>query len=169
MDKSKRTDPSGTIPSGSLSFSMAESGQRLAHGRRAELHSRKKRVLLVDDNLDGAVMISLILRKQGHEVVTADNGADGLGWGKLLRPEVVILDLNMPGMDGFETCRRMRREEWGADVRLVALTGLAGEEDRERSKEAGFDLHIVKPIDGETLARVINDPGPEEPGSGRPL
>lgn len=159
MSTDQQHDPAEFDRSMAPEFNTPAYPQQHAHERMGLLRSsQKKRVLLVDDDLDSAVMISLILRKQGHEVVTADNGPDGLGWGKLLWPEVVILDLNMPGMDGFETCKRMRGEDWGAGVKLVALTGLDGAADRERSKQAGFDLHLVKPIDAGTLDHVINDP-----------
>jgi DNA-binding response OmpR family regulator len=115
----------------------------------------KKRVLVVDDDLDGALMLGMLLRRMGYEVVTTDNGQDALGWGSRLHPEVVLLDLAMPGMDGFELCRELRKQNWGEHVTVIAITGLDDARDRMRSQAAGFDLHLVKPVNPDVLDREL--------------
>jgi len=116
-------------------------------------------VLVVDDDLEAAIVLSLMLRRMGHEVLTADNGPDGLDWAEGFSPDVVLLDLGMPSMDGFELCREIRKTDWGASATVVAITGHDDEAHRKRSKEAGFDLHLVKPVDPQTLARIIGAHG----------
>lgn len=116
---------------------------------------RPLRVLLTDDNVDAAMMISMLLRKAGHHVVVAHSGMEALEKGAALKPEVVILDIGMPGMDGHETCRRMRTLDWGGSAYIVALTGWGQTEDRQRSHDAGFDHHLVKPVVRTDLEKVL--------------
>ncbi len=117
--------------------------------------SRTKRILVVDDDLETALLLSLSLRRMGHTVLTADNAVDGLAWADGNAPEVVLLDLEMDGMDGYQTCRLLRRTDWGANALIVAITGHGAEEDRRRTREAGFDHHLEKPVDRYTLQRLI--------------
>lgn len=131
--------------------------------------SRKKRVLLIDDDMDGAMTMGLMLRHLGYEVVTSNSGPDGLGWGEMLQPEVVLLDLDMPEMDGFETCRALRRTPWGARAKVIAVTGYGEEEDRQRSREAGFDVHLVKPVNPQTLDKELLQAPTLEAGPRRTL
>ncbi len=114
------------------------------------------RVLVVDDNKDAALMLGLLLREMGYEVWATNHVMDGLGWAHKAHPEVVLLDLQMPGIDGYETCRLLRTSKWGARATVVAVTGHAEPEDRARSKEAGFDYHLAKPIDRALLFSVLN-------------
>lgn len=114
------------------------------------------RVLVVDDNKDAAVMLGLLLREMGHEVMATDKVMDGLVWAHKEHPQVVVLDLEMPGMDGYETCRLVRTSKWGTRATVVAVSGHSGPEDRARSKEAGFDYHLAKPIDRALLFSVLN-------------
>ncbi len=114
------------------------------------------RVLVVDDNLDAALMLGILLRKMGYEAMATDQVMDGLVWAHQEHPEFVMLDLEMPGMDGYETCRILRTSEWGARATIVAVTGHAEPEDRDRSKVAGFDYHLVKPVDRALLFSVLN-------------
>ncbi len=114
------------------------------------------RVLVIDDNKDMALMLGLLLRKMGYEVMATNHVMDGLGWAHKAHPEVVLLDLQMPGIDGYETCRLLRTSKWGACATVVAVTGHAEPEDRARSKEAGFDYHLAKPIDRALLFSVLN-------------
>jgi CheY-like chemotaxis protein len=120
---------------------------------KAAAHPR--RILLVDDNADAATMLAMVLRLLGHEVVTAKSGAEGLELGAQFKPDVAILDIGMPGMDGHEVCRRLRAEPWGASIRVIALTGWGAEEDRRRTRAAGFNVHLVKPVDRETLTNAL--------------
>jgi CheY-like chemotaxis protein len=119
------------------------------------------RVLIVDDNEDAAETLrELISALNGNEVHTSSNGPDALAAADRLHPDVVLLDLSMPGMDGYEVARRMRATPWGKNALLVALTGWGQEQHRRRSKEAGFDCHLTKPADPEALQAVLNGAPP---------
>jgi PAS domain S-box-containing protein len=116
-----------------------------------------KRVLIVDDNRDGARAIARLLRTMGHEVATEYEGGVALERAKDFEPDVVLLDLGMPGVDGFEVCQRLRAHEWSKRrPSIVALTGWGREADMARTKRAGFDAHLVKPVDGETLEELLD-------------
>jgi CheY-like chemotaxis protein len=106
----------------------------------------RRRILVVDDNTDAAQSLALLLELAGHDVRVAHDGVETLAVASEFEPEVVLLDLGMPKMDGYETARCLRNESWGQQVMLVALTGWGQQRDRERTAEAGFDLHLVKPI-----------------------
>ena len=116
-----------------------------------EVESRPRRILVVDDNVDGARTLGHLLRSLGHEVHVAFTSQEGLAEAHTFQPQVVFLDLGLPGMDGFEVARAMRKMPGMDQVRLVALTGYGREEDRQRSREAGFDEHFVKPADLQVL------------------
>src|SRR5262249_2551659 len=119
--------------------------------------ARRHRVLIVDDNTDAAETLRLLMKTLGGgEVHTASNGPDALKAAATLHPDVVLLDLGMPGMDGYELARRMRAESWGKRALLVALTGWGQDQHRRRSQEAGFDRHMIKPADAEALRSVLN-------------
>lgn len=117
--------------------------------------SLAKRILVVDDDLEAALLLGLSLRRLGHMVITVDNAVDGVVWANGGFPEVVLLDLEMDGMDGYQTCRLLRRTNWGANALIVAVTGHGEEEDRKRSRAAGFDHHLVKPVSRSTIDRLI--------------
>ena len=112
-------------------------------------------MLVVDDNDDAASSLATLLKLMGHDVRVAIHGAHGLDIAAEFRPDIVLLDLGMPGVDGFEVCRRLRDMPWGREMRIVAVTGWGQDEDRRKSAAAGFDLHLVKPITPQTLARTI--------------
>jgi CheY-like chemotaxis protein len=116
---------------------------------------RRRRVLVVDDNPDGAESLALLLRHQGHEAHTVRDGQEALEAAERLRPDVVLLDLGLPVLNGYEVCRRLRQQSWGENVLLVAVTGWGQEEDRRRSREAGFDAHVVKPVDPAALMQLF--------------
>ncbi|MBV8144768.1 MAG: response regulator [Gammaproteobacteria bacterium] len=118
--------------------------------------ARGRRVLIVDDNEDAAETLCLLMKSLGTgDVRTASNGPEALATAAGLCPDVVLLDLGMPGMDGYELARRMRAESWGKEAYLVALTGWGQEQHRRRSQEAGFDRHLVKPADVDALRTVL--------------
>jgi PAS domain S-box-containing protein len=118
--------------------------------------SAATRILIVDDNRDGAEAIARLLRTMSHEVVTAYEGRVGLERAKTFEPDVVLLDLGMPGVDGFEVCRRLRAHAWSNKrPSIVALTGWGREADVARTKSAGFDAHLVKPVGGEALLKLL--------------
>jgi PAS domain S-box-containing protein len=124
-------------------------------GRPEEAPARSCRILVVDDNADTAEMLRLSLEIDGHQVATAHAGPAALETAARFRPEFVLLDLGMPGIDGYEVARRMKANPDLAGAVLVALTGYGQDEDRERTLAAGFHLHLVKPVDMDELKRVL--------------
>jgi PAS domain S-box-containing protein len=121
--------------------------QQAANGSR-------RRILVVDDNVDAARSLAMLLRLRGHDVELAFNGEDALATVQQRLPEIVFLDIGMPGMDGFQVARRLRAE-FDSSLYLVALTGWGAEQDRQKSREAGFDRHLTKPVDLTALERVL--------------
>ena len=117
--------------------------------------STPRRILLADDNRDALESLATVLRLRGHEVFSAANGAIALETAVRHMPEIALLDIGMPVLDGYEVARRIRAQEWGKTVTLVALTGWGQESDRRRSREAGFDTHLVKPLDLDKLAALL--------------
>ncbi|MEX1041310.1 MAG: PAS domain S-box protein [Pirellulaceae bacterium] len=113
------------------------------------------RILVVDDNVDAAEMVSLLLRLWGHEIRMAYNGPDAIERALEFDPHAIFLDIGLPGLDGFEVAKRIRRTPQLAHVRLAAMTGYGQEEDRAKSSEAGFDAHLVKPVDSSVLESVL--------------
>jgi PAS domain S-box-containing protein len=122
---------------------------------RAAPEPRPRRILVVDDNQDAAETLAQLLRLGGQDVRTTDNGEDALAIGPEFRPHVAILDLGMPDIDGYELAQRIRRRPWGSGVLLVALSGWGQEEDKVRSREAGFDHHLTKPVSPEALEDLL--------------
>ena len=114
-----------------------------------------RRILVVDDNRDAAASLAMLLELDGHHIVTAHDGAAALEAAAAQRPEVVLLDIGLPLLDGYEVCRRIRQQPWGAGVVLLALTGWGQEEDRDRTRAAGFDGHLVKPVDYNELMTLL--------------
>src|SRR4051812_585821 len=114
-----------------------------------------RRLLVVDDNVDAAASQAALLRVLGHEVEVAYDGETALEKARAFRPDIVLLDLGMPGMDGYEVARRLRASDAGRELKLVAQTGWAQEEDRRRTREAGFDAHLAKPVDVTLLQLVL--------------
>jgi PAS domain S-box-containing protein len=114
-----------------------------------------RRVLVADDVDDSAESLALVLRRMGHEVEVARDGESAIEAVRSFAPDVVLLDIGMPRVDGYEVCRRLRAEPGGKSLHLIAITGWGQEEDRRRSQEAGFDRHLVKPVDPAELAALI--------------
>jgi DNA-binding response OmpR family regulator len=122
-----------------------------------------QRVLLVDDNVDSSEPLSLLLQAKGHSTRVAIEGEEAIAVAGEFQPNCVILDLGLPGIDGFEVARRLR-QQYGSQLVLVALTGWAGKDVRVKAAEAGFDYHIVKPVDWEELERIVTaDDGQSHP------
>ena len=110
-------------------------------------------ILVADDNLDAANTLTELLRALGHNVLVAYRGDDAASSADTLKPDVAFLDIGMPGMDGFEVCRRIRSRSWGVNTVVIAVTGYGLPRDNDASREAGFDYHCTKPI---TLNGVQN-------------
>ena len=115
-----------------------------------------RRILVADDNLDALESLAALLALNGHEVHRAQDGAAALQAAMRHRPEVIFLDIGMPQMDGYEVARRIRAHEWGKELLLIAVTGWGQESDRQRSFAAGFDFHLVKPVDLEKLNQLLS-------------
>lgn len=113
------------------------------------------RILVVDDNEDAAASLASLLQLLGHRVGVACDGEQALRVAEQLEPEVVLLDLGIPRLNGYEICRRLRTRPWGRAATMIAITGWGQEEDRRRSEAAGFDRHFVKPVDPDELASLL--------------
>jgi two-component system CheB/CheR fusion protein len=112
-------------------------------------------VLVVDDNTDAAESLAMLLGISGHEVRVVHTGPDALEVAEDFRPEVVLLDIGLPGLDGYGVARRLRERPATRDVLLIAVSGYGQEEDRRRSREAGFNYHLIKPVDFSDLQQLI--------------
>ncbi len=115
------------------------------------------RVLCVDDNRDAADMLGVLLELFGYQARVCYDGTSALVAADEFRPDAAILDLSMPGMSGDELGRRLRATDWGRTLPLVALTALNGEDARQRTAAAGFDLHLIKPVNPDRLANILAD------------
>jgi CheY-like chemotaxis protein len=115
----------------------------------------RARVLVADDNEDSAETMAMLLEALGNDVRVAHDGAQAVEQAESFRPHVALLDIGMPRVDGYEAARRIRSQEWGRGMVLVALTGWGQDDDRRRSQEAGFDRHLIKPVDIEALQQVL--------------
>jgi CheY-like chemotaxis protein len=128
-----------------------------------ETHPRKAnqrlRILVVDDNRDSADSLRLLLEFSGHQVAVAYSGHDGLQAAEQYQPDVVLCDIGLPGLAGYGVARQLRDNPTTAKARLIVVTAYGQDEDRRRSHEAGFEQHLVKPVDPDTLQRVLNDQG----------
>ena len=118
-----------------------------------------RRVLVVEDNLDTLRSTTVLLREMGHQVDYAINGYAALEAARRFMPQVIILDLGLPGMDGFEFCRKLKKEEALRSARIIAVTGYGQEEYRVRSREAGCEAHLVKPVSPAVLQAIIEESG----------
>jgi CheY-like chemotaxis protein len=119
--------------------------------------STGRRVLIVDDNQDSADSLSMLLEITGNKTFQAHDGLEALDAVEKHRPEVVLLDIGLPKLDGHEVCRRIRAMPWGRDIIIIALTGWGQEDDRRRSEEAGFNGHLVKPVDYDQLLALLGE------------
>jgi PAS domain S-box-containing protein len=117
--------------------------------------SAARRILVVDDNHDSAESLAMLLSITGNQTSTAHDGAEALDAAARHRPDVVLLDIGLPTLNGYEVCRRIREEPWGKEMVLIALTGWGQDEDRRKSQEAGFDGHLVKPVNYPALMALL--------------
>ena len=128
-------------------------GEGETHPRKTD---RSLRILVVEDNRDSADSLRLLLELSGHEVAVAYSGHDGVRAAEQCRPDVVLCDIGLPGLDGYGVARRLRDNPTTAKARLIAVTAYGHDEDRRRSHEAGFEQHLVKPVDPDALQAVLN-------------
>jgi signal transduction histidine kinase len=137
----------------------------LTAGAAAQLHQPQasaqpkpvagRRILIVDDNRDALESLARLLQLAGHETYQASDGQQALALAGEKRPDLMMVDIGMPGMDGYEVARRLRAQPWGTNMQVVAVTGWGQDADRRRSREAGFDSHWVKPLDEQKLAALL--------------
>jgi PAS domain S-box-containing protein len=122
-----------------------------------------KRVLVVDDNVDAADTLGMLMRSLGHEAKVVYDGMQALQAADEFRPDVVLLDIGLPGINGYEVARRLRSRKGGQSAKIIAITGWGQDADRARAREAGFDVHLVKPVDEAALQHLVETNG--NPGS----
>lgn len=123
--------------------------------RQESVSGPKRRILIVDDNRDGAASLAMLLTVMGNDTRTARDGLQAVEQADAFRPEVIVLDIGLPKLNGYDACRHIREQAWAKDTLIVAATGWGQDEDRRRSKEAGFDHHLVKPVDAAELNRML--------------
>lgn len=135
---------------------MAATAFKPDHGGKPPPKSAvRRRVLVVDDNADGAASLTMLLDLMGHETRTAHNGLEAVSAAEAFRPDVILMDLGMPKLNGYDACRRIREQPWGKSVLIVACSGRGQDEDKRKTKEAGFDRHLTKPVDPAELETVL--------------
>jgi len=141
--------------------SLASPADSLAHTPSSEdakeLFSPGWRILVVDDNRDAAASLSILLQLFGHRTRVAHDGPQALTEAEAFQPDAILLDIGLPGLDGWQVARRIRATAWGRDTVLLALTGGDRALDRQQSRDAGFDAHLVKPVQAEALLRKLDD------------
>jgi signal transduction histidine kinase len=125
-----------------------------------KLGGERRRILIADDNRDAADSLAFVLRRVGHEVRTAYDGEEALDMASSFRPELALLDIGMPRLNGYDTAQRIRKETYGREMLIVALTGWGQHDDVRKSELAGFDHHLVKPVDPAVLGRLLEKNGP---------
>lgn len=113
------------------------------------------RILVVDDNHDSALSLAMILSIMGHDTRTAHDGESALATAESFLPEVVLLDIGLPKLNGYEVAQRIREQPWGASMFLIAVTGWGQEEDRQRSADVGLNVHMVKPVEAAALEKIL--------------
>ena len=128
---------------------------RASGGDELKPDTMSLRILVVDDSRDGADSLAAMLRILGNDVRAAYEGQEGVDVAATFRPDVILFDIGMPKLNGYEACRRIRQHSWGNSILLIAVTGWGQAEDRRRSHEAGFDHHMVKPVDPATLMKLL--------------
>jgi CheY-like chemotaxis protein len=122
----------------------------------------RRRILIADDNQDAAESLSMLLQFAGHEVQVAHLGRSALSLARAFHPDTAVLDIGMPDVSGYEVAQILRREPWATNIQLIALTGWGEDQDRHRALEAGFDHHLIKPVDPDQLMGLIVSRPPQE-------
>ena len=138
---------------------LAENQMADANSTADELKTPPKsfRILVVDDNHDSALSQAMMLSIMGHETRTAHDGESAVASAESFLPEVVLLDIGLPKLNGYEVAQRIREKPWGAGMFLIAVTGWGQEEDRQRSTEVGLNVHMVKPVEPAALEKILAD------------
>jgi len=116
---------------------------------------RRFKILVVDDNHDSALSMAMMLQIMGHDTRTAHDGESAVSTAETFLPEVVLLDIGLPKLNGYEVAQRIREKDWGQSMFLIAVTGWGQDEDRQRSSEVGLNLHMVKPVEPAALEKLL--------------
>ena len=117
--------------------------------------TRRFKILVVDDNHDSALSLAMMLSIMGHDTRTAHDGESAVASAEMFLPDVVLLDIGLPKLNGYEVAQRIRGTSWGASMFLIAVTGWGQDEDRQRSSEVGLNLHMVKPVEPSALEKLL--------------
>jgi len=117
--------------------------------------ARSFRILVVDDNQDSALSMAMMLSIMGHDTRTAHDGESAVTTAESFLPDVVLLDIGLPKLNGYEVAQRIRQQPWGESMYLIAVTGWGQDEDRQRSAEVGLNVHMVKPVEPATLEKLL--------------
>lgn len=152
--RGKGSEFSVRLPALTDSLVMPSQGDRVVEAPKT---MPSRRILVVDDNRDSAETLAMLLQLAGNDVEQANDGPQAIQKVERFRPDVVLLDIGMPQMDGYTVCRRLREQPFGANITIIAQTGWGAEVDRKQTKEAGFDAHMVKPIDPDTLIKMLSE------------
>jgi CheY-like chemotaxis protein len=123
------------------------------------------KILVVDDNHDSALSLAMMLSIMGHDTRTAHDGESAVTTAESFLPEVVLLDIGLPKLNGYEVAQRIRQHPWGRSMFLIAVTGWGQEEDRQRSAEVGLNVHMVKPVEPAALEKLLAELAQKRPGS----
>ena len=124
-------------------------------GNSPSVKTPVRRILVADDFPQAAETLSELLRQEGYEVQIAQDGLEAFRAAERSHPDVIVLDLAMPELNGYDAARKIREQPWGKEIAIIALTGWGQEDDRRKSKEAGFDGHLVKPVDYDKLLELL--------------
>jgi CheY-like chemotaxis protein len=143
-----------TLPAVVEEQSIADSGLRRPAADK-DIAADNRRVLVVDDNRDGADMLGMVLEADGFTVAIAYDGSEAVEAVQKSRPDIILMDIGMPGMDGYEAIRHIRRQSGGKDILMIALTGWGQEGAKRLVAEAGFDHHLIKPVDFHVLKNLL--------------
>jgi PAS domain S-box-containing protein len=139
-----------------LPLAVAEGPSEESQQSQAGMSGIAQRILVVDDNRDAAASLGMMLSLLGHDIRTAHDGLEAVELAEAFHPDVVLLDIGLPRLNGYDACQRIREQPGGQDIFMVAVTGWGQAEDRRRSQEAGFDQHLVKPVDPAELQRMLS-------------
>jgi CheY-like chemotaxis protein len=121
----------------------------------AAVTPKRFRILVVDDNHDSALSLAMMLSIMGHETRTAHDGESAVATAESFLPEVILLDIGLPKLNGYEVAQRIREQPWGTSMFLIAVTGWGQDEDRQRSSEVGLNVHMVKPVEPAALEQLL--------------
>jgi CheY-like chemotaxis protein len=136
---------------------LAEASSETQPTVSAPTPATSRRILVVDDNRDAAESLAVLLKLTGNQTHIAYDGLEAVEAAATLRPDIVLLDIGLPKLNGYEAARKIREQSWGQGMVLVALTGWDQDEDRQKAKDSGFDGHLVKPVDYAALMKLLVD------------